>query len=342
MMECPKLSEKDIKVESQYDTGGFSDIYRGRWVDKTRTQELAIKIFRKERNTEPEVMKAMKRRLKTEVRTWLSAQPHDNILAFFGLYVGKPATFPALVSPLRPAGNILNFLRTSHPNRRLLAVGIANGLAHLHLHNIIHGDLTPKNVLIHIDGTGQPIPEISDFGRAKVQGAKGFQASLHTTPRYAAPEILLNSLPSPENSIVLLSPPKGAKAANWVLTKFSDVYSLGMVILHVVSGRKPYYEWNEAQISVAFFTKESEEPKLSDHERFHPVEWIWPLLRRCWGFGQPPKERCMAYECFQDLSKLHDPDEDIISEPDDIEDISLTELFELEEAQGVNQNVSQN
>lgn len=36
------LTEKYIKIESQYDVGGLSDIWRGRWIDKSRTQEVSL------------------------------------------------------------------------------------------------------------------------------------------------------------------------------------------------------------------------------------------------------------------------------------------------------------
>lgn len=100
--------------------------------------QLAIKIFRQGRNHQPETTNVLRRacavlpywslntnarflqRLERQAKEWRRARPHPNVLPFFGLYVGKPLLFPGLVSPLRQAGNILNFLHTSNTNTRLL------------------------------------------------------------------------------------------------------------------------------------------------------------------------------------------------------------------------------
>ncbi|KXN82481.1 hypothetical protein AN958_02491 [Leucoagaricus sp. SymC.cos] len=73
--------------------------------------------------------------------------------------------------------NTISIIVTSY------AIGIARGLTHLHSRDIIHGDLTPKNVLIHIDEDGKIMPEISDFGRAKILNVRGYTGSLNTTRR---------------------------------------------------------------------------------------------------------------------------------------------------------------
>ena len=53
---------------------------------------------------------------------------------------------------------------------RRLAVGVARGLAHLHKHNVVHGDLAARNVLLALDAEGDNqgvvVPKVSDFGMA--------------------------------------------------------------------------------------------------------------------------------------------------------------------------------
>lgn len=98
-----------------------------------------------------------------------------------------------------------------------IALGTARGLAYLHSgceQKIIHCDVKPENILLHDCFQAK----ISDFGLSKLLGPE--QSSLFTTMRgtrgYLAPEWLTNS----------------------AISEKTDVYSFGMVLLELVSGRK--------------------------------------------------------------------------------------------------------
>lgn len=98
-----------------------------------------------------------------------------------------------------------------------LALGTARGLSYLHRgcdHKIIHCDVKPENILLHDSFQAK----ISDFGLSKLLAPE--QSGLFTTMRgtrgYLAPEWLTNS----------------------AISEKTDVYSYGMVLLEVVSGRK--------------------------------------------------------------------------------------------------------
>lgn len=98
-----------------------------------------------------------------------------------------------------------------------IALGAARGLAYLHSgceHKIIHCDVKPENILLHNNFQ----VKLSDFGLSKLLSPE--QSSLFTTMRgtrgYLAPEWLTNS----------------------AISDKTDVYSFGMVLLEIVSGRK--------------------------------------------------------------------------------------------------------
>ncbi|XP_027339524.1 G-type lectin S-receptor-like serine/threonine-protein kinase At5g35370 [Abrus precatorius] len=101
-----------------------------------------------------------------------------------------------------------------------VALGTARGLAYLHSgceQKIIHCDIKPENILLQ----DQFQAKISDFGLSKLLSPE--QSGLFTTMRgtrgYLAPEWLTNS----------------------AITEKTDVYSFGMVLLELVSGRKNCY-----------------------------------------------------------------------------------------------------
>ncbi|KAF7829858.1 G-type lectin S-receptor-like serine/threonine-protein kinase [Senna tora] len=98
-----------------------------------------------------------------------------------------------------------------------IALGTARGLAYLHSgceQKIIHCDIKPENILLH----DQFQAKISDFGLSKLLSPEesGLFTTMRGTRGYLAPEWLTNS----------------------AITEKTDVYSYGMVLLEVVSGRK--------------------------------------------------------------------------------------------------------
>ncbi|KAJ3574382.1 hypothetical protein NP233_g1805 [Leucocoprinus birnbaumii] len=184
------IATKDIRLGKSIGMGGFSDVLMGEWMGPDET--VAVKILRKSRNEDnPKSLQTLRKRLNREVASWRRALnvPHPNVLPFLGLYTHEADRFPALVSPLREAGDILYYLnsRESSPDRRRLAIDIASGLCHLHAHDVVHGDFTPKNILIHIEH-GKVIPQIGDFGRAKILDMAGFTGSLMFNSRKQEPD----------------------------------------------------------------------------------------------------------------------------------------------------------
>lgn len=98
-----------------------------------------------------------------------------------------------------------------------IALGAARGIAYLHhecRYNIIHCDIKPENILLDTDFA----PKVSDFGLAKLLGkdVSRIITNIRGTRGYLAPEWL----------------------TNLALTSKVDVYSYGMTLLELVSGRR--------------------------------------------------------------------------------------------------------
>jgi serine/threonine protein kinase len=97
----------------------------------------------------------------------------------------------------------------------VLRVGreLAVALDAVHAAGVVHGDVKPQNVMIE-RGTERVV--LIDFGCARTSGART-QSRLSGTPLYLAPELLAGDAPSPA----------------------SDVYSLGVLLFHLISGEFP-------------------------------------------------------------------------------------------------------
>lgn len=100
-----------------------------------------------------------------------------------------------------------------------LGTPLLAALQFIHNHRVVHRDLKPENILVDADG----VPRLGDFGLAYMQSAlarRSQDGTLAGTAAYMAPEVFLG---------------RGTD-------RRSDLYSLGVVLLELISGRAPYQE----------------------------------------------------------------------------------------------------
>ena len=101
---------------------------------------------------------------------------------------------------------------------------IADGLHHAHVRGLIHRDIKPGNILM--DNQGNPC--IVDFGLALADESIGNQEGLLGTPMYMSPEQALE---------------EGHR-----VDSRSDIYSLGLILYELLTGKKPFYAQSTSEI----------------------------------------------------------------------------------------------
>ncbi|XP_030536437.1 G-type lectin S-receptor-like serine/threonine-protein kinase At5g35370 isoform X2 [Rhodamnia argentea] len=190
-------------------SGGFGAVYKGTLPDKT---VVAVKKI-------TNLGIQGKRDFCTEIAV-IGNIHHVNLVKLKGFCA--QGSVRLLVYEYMNRGSLDRILFGTGPvlewqERLNIALGTARGLAYLHRgceHKIIHCDIKPENILLHDHFPAK----ISDFGLSKLLNPE--QSSLFTTMRgtrgYLAPEWLTSS----------------------AITEKTDVYSFGMVLLELVSGRK--------------------------------------------------------------------------------------------------------
>ena len=247
--------------------GAFGTIYKG--LDPATGLLLAVKVVKLVSMSEAEVMKEIQ---------MLEGLNHPHIVKCFGTDVQEGKAVIAM--EFCAGGSLLSNVQSQ---RRLEEMTVAplfrqvgEGLKFLHENRIMHRDLKPHNILLSECG----VAKLADFGCSSLMEVdKTSTRSVAGTVVYMAPECLAgrSSLPS-------------------------DMWSLGMTVLHCATGVKPW-DHVKTEDGVA-----PQEPQLIWHvcqpENQHPLpvdlaQWLSGLIRGC--LARDPAQRLT---CEQFLASL--------------------------------------
>src|SRR6185436_18523660 len=112
------------------------------------------------------------------------------------------------------------------PERLDLFVKVCHAIQHAHQKGVIHRDIKPSNMLVTLHD-GLPVPKVIDFGIAKATEARLTDKTVYTqfqqfmgTPAYTSPE--------------------QAGMSGLDLDTRSDIYSLGVLLYELLTGRTPF------------------------------------------------------------------------------------------------------
>ena len=204
----------NYKVVKFLGEGGMSTVYLG--VHKNIDRKVAIKVLK------PDLLKSHKirKRFKNEAAT-LSKFNHPNIVTLYD-YIEYQDRLHIIMEYVEGVtlDEYINTVTGPIPEEKLkpLFTQILQGVEYAHQHKIIHRDIKPSNFIITKDGQ----VKILDFGIAKILDDENLQ---------------LTKEGSKIGTILYMSPEqvKGEK-----VDEKSDIYSLGVLLFHMASGKCPY------------------------------------------------------------------------------------------------------
>jgi eukaryotic-like serine/threonine-protein kinase len=202
----------------QVGSGGMGEVYRAIRVDDEFQKQVAIKLIRVGEDSAFVVQ-----RFRNE-RQILASFEHPNIARLLdGGTTGAGLPYFAMeFIQGEPIDVYCDRHKLDTSARLRLFLQVCSAVQYAHQRLIIHRDLKPNNILVDADG----IPKLLDFGIAKIlQLGERSENAAHTksiyrmlTPGYASPE----------------------QAGGNPITTSSDVYSLGVILYELLTGRKPH------------------------------------------------------------------------------------------------------
>jgi serine/threonine protein kinase len=200
-------------VEEQIGHGGMGEVYAATRADGQFTKRVAIKLVRSGFDNA-----LLLERFRNE-RQILATLVHPNIAQLLDGGTSEDG-IPYLVMELVdgvPIDTYCERQKLGISERLKLFRQVCSAVQYAHQHLVVHRDIKPSNIFVTKDGT----PKLLDFGIAKIVGESGatdVTALRPMTPEFASPEQI-----------------KGG-----AITTASDVYSLGVVLYRLLTGRSPY------------------------------------------------------------------------------------------------------
>ena len=195
--------------------GGMGIVYAA--VQRTLDRTVAVKLAHPHLVSDPSV----REHFRIEALAG-SCIDHRNVVRVldFGHVGHAPFIVMEHVSGPRLAELLIERGPLSIPAAIALVRQVLEGLAAVHAHRIVHGDVKPDNILVHTDEDGSTIPRLIDFGIAHFVDDPwlGAQRTVSGTPEYLAPEVLRGERP----------------------TFASDVYAAGVLLFELVTGTTPF------------------------------------------------------------------------------------------------------
>lgn len=211
------------RLVAQQGSGGMAVIYKA--TDLALGRTVAVKILRPSLTSDPEFLK----RFRLEARN-VANLSHPNIVTVHD--VGQDGNTHYIVMEYVDGDDLKHLIRTQAPfsiDRALsIAIKICAGVGYAHRAELVHADVKPQNVLV----TENDSVKVTDFGIAQALSMtqpRERQRVVWGSPHYFAPEQAQGDPPTPA----------------------SDVYSIGIVLFEMLTGRLPFVGADQQELALA-------------------------------------------------------------------------------------------
>ena len=288
------------EILNKVGAGGMSDVYKAK--DHILGRVVAIKELKQEFSEDINFVT----KFRTEAQSAAGLE-HPNIVNIYD--VGSENGLHFIVMEYVEGITLKTYIekkgQLSFKEATSIAIQVARGIEAAHNKDITHRDIKPQNIMISTEGK----VKVTDFGIAKAISSNTISADAMGSVHYASPE----------------------QTRNGFIDGRSDIYSLGIVMYEMVTGRVPFDGETTVAVAIQHLQEEMVEPSVYAQDL--PISYE-KIILKC--TQKNPERRYQAMsELLVDLRQaLSTPDEDfVVIAPPVVSDTRVINGEELGEIQ---------
>jgi len=277
-MESAARSIEEVEIGRTLGTGNFGEVYYGVWNKPEANGEVSQVQVALKKLRRPDRFESFR----DEVET-LRNLGHTNIVKYYGVFAEHNSHEMYLATEYMHQGSLLELLqilndKLSEEQLVDMVLGAALGMSYLERSQIVHRDLSCRNLLVSGDGNGRYVVKVSDFGNAKcvpVNGQSYIANDVIIPVRWSAVEVLRDN----------------------EFSSKSDVWSFGVCMWEIFEkGKEPYADCSDFQVS---------EWVLNGDRLERPTECaedLYTVMTSCW--AETPSERPTFQHLIDNICKV--------------------------------------
>ena len=266
------------EVITRIGAGGMSDVYKAK--DHVLGRNVAIKVLKQEFSEDQNFVS----KFRTEAQSAAGLE-HPNIVNIYD--VGSEEGMYYIVMEYIAGMTLKTYIekkrRLNYKETISIAIQVGRGIEAAHKNRIVHRDIKPQNIMISNDGK----VKVTDFGIARAASNNTIHSDVMGSVHYTSPE----------------------QARNGFVDNKSDIYSLGIVMYEMVTGRVPFD--GDTAVAVAIQHLQDEMVPPSKYASDIPLS-LEKIILKCTQKSPDRRYQDMA-EVLVDLKRvLINPEEDFV------------------------------
>ncbi|MGN0269441.1 MAG: Stk1 family PASTA domain-containing Ser/Thr kinase [Candidatus Weimeria sp.] len=278
-------------------SGGMSDIYRAK--DHSLGRDVAIKVLKSDFAQDSSFVT----KFRAEAQS-AAALEHPNIVNIYD--VGSEDGLYYIVMEYIEGITLKQYIakkgRLGYNEALSIAIQMARGIEAAHNKGIVHQDIKPQNIIISKEGK----VKVTDFGIARAANSNTIHAGSMGSVHYVSPE----------------------QARNGFVSYASDIYSLGIVMYEMVTGRVPFD--GDTPVAIAIQHIQSQMTPPEEIVPGLPIA-VSRIIEKC-TMKSPERRYASASELLVDLKRaMVNPDEDFVVIPNGASDLDKTRVISKSE-----------
>ena len=243
MLKTGMIIAERYEIVSKIGTGGMADVYKA--MDHKLNRFVAVKVLKPEFREDATFVK--KFRSEAQAAAGLT---HPNIVNVFD--VGDDEGVYYIVMELIEGITLKEYIskkgKLSVKEATSIAIQVSMGLEAAHSHGIVHRDVKPQNIIISTDGK----VKVTDFGIARAASSNTISSNVMGSVHYSSPEQVRGGYSDEK----------------------SDIYSLGITLYKMVTGRVPFDGDTTVAIAIKHLQEEMVPPSVYSPDLPYSLEQI--------------------------------------------------------------------